>query len=48
MFSALQPQTSNEFKSKKYFKDNKLTGLYQEFDSYTGKLKEEGQFKDGL
>ena len=27
-------------KSKKYFKDNKLSGLYQEFDQITKQLKE--------
>lgn len=27
-------------KSKKYFQDNKLSGLYQEFDQITKKLKE--------
>jgi hypothetical protein len=31
---------TNEFKTKKYFKDNQLSGLYQDFDPYTGKLKE--------
>ena len=39
---------TNEFKTKKYFKDNKLSGLYQDFDPYTGKLKEEGRFENGV
>lgn len=48
MFGSKPPQTNNEFKSKKYFKDNKLSGLYQDFDPYTGKLKEEGRFQNGV
>lgn len=38
--STTTTKKGNEFKSKKYFKDNKLSGLYQDFDPYTGKLKE--------
>ena len=35
-------------KSKKYFKDNKLSGLYQEFHPLTGRLKEQGSFQNGV
>lgn len=48
MFGNNPPPTNNEFKSKKYFKDSKLSGLYQDFDAYTGKLKEEGRFINGV
>lgn len=34
-------------KSKQYFKNNKLSGLYQGFDPKTGKLTEEGKFEYG-
>jgi antitoxin component YwqK of YwqJK toxin-antitoxin module len=46
--STAPTKKGNEFKSKKYFKDNKLSGLFQDFDPYTGKLKEEGKFENGM
>lgn len=36
-----------EFKTKQYFKENQLSGLYQDVDPYTGRLKEEGNFSNG-
>lgn len=38
--SVVPTKKSNEYRSKKYFKDNKFSGLFQDFDPYTGKLKE--------
>ncbi len=35
--------SATQGKSKQEFKDNKLTGFYQGFDSKTG-LREEGKF----
>lgn len=48
MFNIRPVQRRNQLMSKRYFRDNKLSGLYQDFDPYTGKLKEEGQFEMGL
>ena len=43
MFGNLGLQ-NNRGKTKKYFKDNKLSGKYQEFDALTNELIEEGNF----
>lgn len=39
---------SDHFKTKKYFQENKLSGLYQEFDPFTDQLREEGHFQNGV
>jgi len=39
---------SSDFKTKKYFRENKLSGLYQEFDPFTDQIKEEGYFQNGI
>jgi hypothetical protein len=42
------PTPATNIRSKKYFKDNKITGLYRNVDPKTGKLTEEGNFRDGV
>ena len=40
-------QSSNSHKTKKEFKDQKLTGLFQRCHPQTGEIKEEGKFRNG-